>query len=133
MRVFWSLGALFAAGVTAVGSSAQDVVDHPLGEHQRTKVLYAGSPDGFREKVYVEFLGEWFAEVGVISLSDLDAKAAEPYDVVIADWRSWYGNDGYSKERVYHRTTLSRDFSKPVVMIGAVGGKLARKSKIGWL
>lgn len=124
--------ALTGAALPGLAQEAR-VPDRGLGPAHRFKILYAGSPGGFREGAYVEFLRGWFDVVDAIDLRGLDAAAAAPYDVVLADWRSWYGNDGYPEEHESHDTRLPADFAKPVILIGAVGGELVPESKIGWL
>jgi hypothetical protein len=75
-------------------------------------ILYAGAPGGEREKHFVEFLEEWFSEVHTISLEELTSKDAEPFDVVVADWKPRY-KDGNScrastRRSASMRTTPSR-------------------------
>lgn len=97
-------------------------------------ILYAGSPGGFRETSYTKFLHEWFDKVDAIDLRKLSVEAAKPYDVVIADWTSRYGKDGYVEDMSGADLVLPKEFTKPVIMLSAVGGELTRgRSKIGWL
>ena len=96
--------------------------------------MYAGSPGGSREESFKDFLGRWFDQADVIDLRELSVKAAQPYDVVIADWRSRYGKDGYPDSMEGAGVQLPANFVKPVLMISAVGGELVRRqAKIGWL
>src|SRR5262245_41756913 len=61
-----------------------------LGPAKDLKILYAGAPGEEREERFMDFLEPWFAQVDPISLADLDAKSAAPYDVVIVDWKRQY-------------------------------------------
>jgi hypothetical protein len=105
---------------------------------QTLAVLYAGCPNTEREKTFVEFLRANFTKVESTSLEGLTLEQAKPFDVVVADWKSRYkrGPDGRASEYdggSGHSKQLPKDFTKPVVMIGAVGGEIAPWSKIGWL
>ena len=52
----------------------------------------------------------------------------------IADWTSRYGKDGYAEDMSGAGVELPQGFTKPVIMLSAVGGELTRgHSKIGWL
>ena len=97
-------------------------------------VLYAG-PGGSREKAFTEFLEEWFDEVGVISLKDLSMDSAEGYDVVVADWMSQYGNDGYPEPEGIHPVPVELDdnFTRPVIAMNYVASGLRSGYKLDWL
>ncbi len=106
------------------------------GTHRAIRVLYAGWPDGSREKAFAAFLREWFDTVGVIGLGTLSKATAEGYDVVIADWASQYGNDGYPKREnsLYSApVSLGADFGKPVIAMSYVSSNLRRSHKLDWL
>ena len=103
------------------------------GENRSLKILYAGSPGGSRERVFKEFLEQWFDHVGVIGMRDLSVKTAEPYAVVIADWESYYGNDGYAGKNVNVPATLSKDFTKPVIAMTYVSSRIRPGQKLDWL
>jgi hypothetical protein len=98
-------------------------------------ILYAGCPGTDREKDFVALLTQHFAKVETASLTSISMKTAAPFDVVIADWRERYKYvDGKATEYVGGPAfTLDPSFTKPIVMIGAVGGEIAPWSKIGWL
>ena len=105
------------------------------GENRKLKVLYAGMPEGSRETVFVDFLRVWFDEVGVMDLTRLDAEAAAPYDVVVADWASHYGNDGYSEDAssaLRSGKALGDGFTKPIVAIASVADHLRPRHKLDW-
>lgn len=131
MRTRWiPVLVLVAAG--AVLAFVVPKADHEP-ERPRLAVLYAGKPDSPRTERFRAFLEPWVARVETISLSDLDAEAAAPFDVVVADWERRYGEDGYQSPEP-HRKALGREFPTPVVMIGAVAGELVKSwSKIHWL
>jgi len=121
-------------GLAALPASAQNDAPRTEWPGRSLKILYAGSPGGFREKAYTSFLHDWFDKVDAIDLRTLSVKAAEPYDVVIADWTSRCGHDGYVEDMSGAGVVLPQDFTKPVIMLSAVGGELTRgRSKIGWL
>jgi hypothetical protein len=103
---------------------------------QRLAILYAGCPGTEREKDFVAFLNEHFVKVETTSLGSLSPKTAAPYDVVIADWKERYKYvDGRATEYTSGTSAfgITEEFTKPIVMIGAVGGEIALWSKIGWL
>jgi len=101
----------------------------PLG------VLYAGFPGTDREKDFVALLKQHFAKVETTNLGSISMKTAAPFDVVIADWKERFKYvDGKATNYVEGPAfRLDEDFTKPIVMIGAVGGEIATWSKIGWL
>jgi hypothetical protein len=105
-------------------------------EHRKIRVLYAGWAGGSREQAFAPFLKEWFDTVGVIPLGDLSAETAAGYDVVIADWGSQYGNDGYPKREnsLYSAPgQLGPQFTKPVIAMSYVSSNLRRDYKLDWL
>lgn len=110
-----------------------------LGEAADWKILYAGSPGGSREKAFVEFLGEHFKVVEAMNLEKLTVETAAPYDVIVADWTSQYGNDGYGKgvndggALNMPKVKLPPSFSKPVIAIDYVAAKITRRTKLDWL
>ena len=120
--------ALLCLGL-GVTSSAEPEKSVP--ELAQLSVLYAGDPQSDRSKHFVEFLTPWFKKVGNISLSDLSQSAAKDYDVVVADWKRRYVDGSYKRDP--HGLKLPETFSKPVIMLGAVGGEIARQTKIDWL
>lgn len=110
--------------------------DAAWAPHRGTRVLYAGWKDDSREQAFVPFLQQHFATVGVISLEQLTAATAADYDVVIADWCSQYGNDGYPKREnsLYGvKTRLPASFTKPVIAMDYVSSNLRRDHKLDWL
>jgi hypothetical protein len=121
-------------GLVALPAPAQSHAPREEWPGRTLKILYAGSPGGFREGSFKTFLQEWFDKAETIDLRELTVAAAEPYDVVIADWTSRYGKDGYAEDMSGAGVLLPKDFAKPVIMVSAVGGELVRgRSKIGWL
>ena len=104
--------------------------------HRATKVLYAGWPQGSREAAFRAFLERHFDKVGVIGLAKLTPETAKDYDVVIADWCSQYGNDGYEKrENSLFSAPVSIDdtFGKPIIAMDYVSTNLRGQHKLDWL
>jgi len=101
------------------------------GDATDLSILYAGAPGGEREKHFVEFLEEWFPEVHTISLEELDSKAAEPFDVVVADWKPQY-KDGRSLPDAGPRVRLDPGYSKPTICLASVGSAICG-GKLDWL
>ena len=134
-RILWL--SLLGTGLLAPAGLAQRPDDDDAwAQNRATRVLYAGWPDGSREKAFAPFLREWFETVGVIDLAKLSKQTAEGYDVVIADWGSQYGNDGYPKREssLYSApVTLDPDFTKPVIAMAYVSSNLRRNHKLDWL
>ena len=98
-------------------------------------VLYAGYPDGPREKAWMGFLAKWFSKVKSIDLRKLNGRSAADFDVVVADWTSRYKNGSYNPDAPKHGNLLGKDFRKPIIMISAVGAELTRtmQLKTDWL
>src|SRR5262245_10131567 len=104
--------------------------------HRSTKVPFAGWAGGQRELAFVDFLTQWFDVVDAMQLEKLDEKTVGDHAVVIADWASQYGNDGYpARENSLHspHITLSERFTKPVIAIDYVSSRLWPRGKLDWL
>jgi hypothetical protein len=101
------------------------------GDATDLSILYAGAPGGEREKHFVEFLEEWFPEVQTISLEELTSKAAEPFDVVVADWKPQY-KDGRSLPDAGPKVRLDPSYSKPTICLASVGSAICG-GKLDWL
>jgi hypothetical protein len=105
-------------------------------QHRALKVLYAGWPGGSRERAFEEFLKQWFNKVGVCDLEQLTVETAKDYDVVIADWCSQYGNDGYPKREsslFSVKNQLGPEFSKPIIAMDYVSSHIRGGYKLDWL
>lgn len=127
-------GALLFAPAMAQAPDAADTA--AWAPHRSTRVLYAGWPDGSREQAFVPFLQQWFDKVGVISLEKLSVATARDYDVVIADWCSQYGNDGYPKREdslFMPRVAIGDEFTRPVIAMDYVSASLRGQHKLDWL
>lgn len=100
-------------------------------------VLYAGAPGSEREARWLAFLRAECARAESVDLRKLTPGAAADFDVVVADWSRRYvaGADGKYEfdSDSGHGATLPSALEKPVILLGAVGGEVARASKIGWL
>ena len=136
--------ALFATAALAQApapdaAAGADVVGADAGAwrvHRATKVLYAGWPGGSREAAFRAFLERHFDHVEVVDLAKLDAAKAAPHDVVIADWSSQYGKDGYPERKgslTSAPVSLPVDFDVPVVAMDYVSSNLRRDHKLDWL
>jgi len=112
------LAAVSGPGVLAAEAPAETDSWAP---HRATRVRYAGYEGGSRWESFERFLRGWFDEVGTIQLGKLDEKTAADYDVVITDWTSHYGNDGYRDPAPPIPTRLSSDFTKPVIAVDYTG------------
>lgn len=117
--------------LTPAASPVRPSPQDSLGEAAKFKILYAGKKGDPREKRFAAFLKERFDQVDTMDLEKLTAAAAAPYDVVVADWGRRYGRAGDLERGP--KLQLGSDFSKPIVMIGAVGGEIQRHTKFDWL
>ena len=122
--------ASIASGQTLPQASSPAPRAPTTGDATDLSILYAGAPGGERETHFVEFLEEWFPEVQTISLEALTSKAAEPFDVVIADWMPHYKNGNY-EQGTDAKVHLDPRYSKLTICIASVGsvicgGKLDR-------
>ena len=127
-----------AAGLLLGSTRAQvpEADQQAWSPHRSTRVLYAGWPGGSREKAFEPFLKQWFDHVGVIDLEQLSVATAKDYDVVIADWCSQYGNDGYPKREnslFSPKVELGDDFTRPVIAMDYVSTALRGQHKLDWL
>jgi hypothetical protein len=123
-----------AGALSLAAAPAQDA--DAWAPHRTTRVLYAGWPGGAREQAFVPFLKQWFDRVGVISLEKLSVATAKDFDVVIADWGSQYGNDGYPKREgalQMPSVAIGDDFTKPIVAMDYVSTALRGQHKLDWL
>jgi hypothetical protein len=119
------------AGADVIGADAST-----WAPHRTTTVLYAGWPGGTREAAFRAFLERHFAKVGVIDLAKLSPATAKGFDVVIADWASQYGNDGYPKREgspLSGPVTLEDSFDVPVIAMDYVSTNLRQRRKLDWL
>lgn len=95
---------------------------HDLGAQAGVKVLYAGLPEEPRGQAFLQFLRASFDQVGAIDLRELDVEAADPYHVVIADWKRRWTPDGELVEAFeWPALKLTEELERPVVAL-AVGG-----------
>ena len=114
------------------GSAPQSSKDkEALGEARKFKILLAGKRGGPRETVFGAFLGKYFAKVDAINLEQLTEKAAEKYDVVIADWERRYAHGDFQDHKK-PKLRLPESFSKPILLMGVVAGEIQRHTKIGY-
>jgi len=133
MRLHRSWAGLAFLASIASGQTPPTAAPRAAGGGDATdlSILYAGAPGGEREKHFVEFLEEWFPEVHTISLEELDSKAAEPFDVVVADWKPQY-KDGRSLPGAGPKVHLDPGYSKPTICLASVGAAICG-GKLDWL
>ena len=148
MRV-WSLRVLAAALSLAAlpcqqpasdkGDAGADVIGADAAAwkpHRALRVLYAGWSGGSREAAFRAFLERHFDHVEVIGLGKLSMATAKDADVVIADWCSQFGNDGYAKKENMLWSApckLDVEFTKPVIAMDYVSSNLRPEHKLDWL
>lgn len=104
--------------------------------YRKLKVLYAGKEGGSREKAFATFLERHFLASATLPLGRLSMETAREFDVVIVDWVSQYGNDGYPKrDRSLFMAPiqLGPDFTKPFIAMTYVGTQVRRGYKLDWL
>ena len=82
------------------------------------RVLYVGEPDTDREKDFVGFLEKHFAKVAKADLEKVEVKDGDGFDVVIVDYS---GLTIKGNAIVTPRMPFGRDYSRPVLTIGAAG------------
>lgn len=105
-------------------------------------VLYAGNPGSQRTEDFEALLKRFFRGVEIANFETFKAEDAEPFDVVIFDWTSIFPRNEQGKITWQDGLNLSqprppqldRNFSKPVVMIGAAAGSLSDqlRTAINW-
>ena len=76
MRRYVSCMFALLALAMPVSLVAQHVDENAWQPHRALKVLYAGKEDGHREKVFGEFLGQWFDKSATIPLEKLSMVTA---------------------------------------------------------
>ena len=119
------------AGADVIGTDAS-----AWSKHRATKMLYAGWPGGSRAAAFRAFLERHFDHTSVIDLAKLSADTAKGFDVVIADWCSQYGRDGYPKREnsLYSAPVdLPDAFDVPVIAMDYVSSNLRSQRKLDWL
>jgi hypothetical protein len=127
VRLFW-------AGMLVLLFVAPAVAD----DHIALRVLYCGDPGSDREADFRKFLEHHFTKVTLHDYSTFTEADAKGHDVVILDWTYEYDGKGSidrQKSRRWHPPRLSRDFSRPVILIGQAGGLASDslKLKVDWL
>ncbi|MDH3592381.1 MAG: hypothetical protein OER88_10910 [Planctomycetota bacterium] len=129
----WMLGLVFLVLIAPVSFTGEA---DPWAPHRKLKVLYAGKEGGSREKAFGAFLQKHFDTSAAIPLGKLSMDTAKDYDVVIVDWVSQYGNDGYAKrERSLFSSPirLGPEFTKPFIAMTYVGTQVRGGYKLDWL
>ncbi len=124
----WPAGcaALLAGGAVLLSACAREpgVID--------LHVLYAGDLSLERAADWKGFLEEHFTGVDTIDVARLSLETAAGADVVIID-----GSYRLEENRIYLPKVppLDRDFTRPVIMIGAAAGKTLTQMdlKLDWM
>lgn len=131
--------AILSLGTVAVllqpAVSQNELPDH-WAPHRSLKVLYAGKEGGHREKVFGAFLKKWFDKSATIPMEKISMETVADYDVVIVDWVSQYGNDGYpARERSLFSPpkSLGPEFTKPMISMTYVSTRIRGGYKLDWL
>jgi len=136
MRAKFLLTAGLALALAQPGSAQGGNDTDAWANYRSLKVLYAGKAGMHRDKVFGEFLKKHFDKSATIPLEKLSMKTAADYDVVIVDWVSQYGNDGYPKRdnRLFSAPTdLGPEFTKPFIAMTYVGTQVRGRYKLDWL
>jgi hypothetical protein len=116
----------------ALGLAAPSLAQAPAPQLDLS-VLYAGVGDASRTEGWLEFLRGHVRAAESIALTDLSAETAAKFDVVIVDSPSPFREGGgFDMPKT---PELTREFTKPVILMGAAGGSLLRgvKIKLDWL
>ncbi len=142
-KFVWAAAAAFLVldveAQTPVDTAGADVVaadGDAWRAHRATRVLYAGWPGGSREAAFRAFLERHFDHVAVIDIAELTTSSAAGHDVVVADWASQYGKDGYPAREnslTSAPVDLPDDFDVPVIAMDYVSTNLRGKRKLDWL
>jgi len=129
-----ALFALLCSSTTFAGPSrsTQDDVRPDVGEFRELAVLYAGFPGTARERAFVALLESAFAKVETVELESLDSAQAEGFDVVVADWTDRFEAGRFSGAQDID-LRLGTDFARPVVMVGALSGRVPQGTKFNHL
>jgi len=101
--------------------------------HRKIAVLQAGYSGGSREAVFTDFLEKHFDRTGKIPLRRLSMETAKGYDVVIVDWKSYYGSDGYEKGGNADPVDLGPEFTKPFIAMTYAGTRVRKNYKLDWI
>jgi hypothetical protein len=127
MRYFWicTLLVLFAAPVLA-------------DDHIALRVLYCGEPGSAREADFRTLLEHHFTKVTTRDCRSFKEEDAKEHDVVIFDWTYGYDGKGNIDEKQWRSFTppkVSKEFARPVILIGRAGGAISMQLqlKINWL
>ena len=110
----------------------QDSEQFQVGEFHKLSVLYAGFPGTPRERSFVKLLGSAFARVETIELEKLNSTSAESFDVIVADWSERFEEGRFVGPQGFENR-LGREFTRPIVMVGAIGGRLPEQTKFNHL
>jgi hypothetical protein len=123
-RCQWFVLALAATVLACL--AGRSVVPAPAAEKSPPKtnlrVLYVGHPDSEREKDFVGFLGQQFAQVGTADLQGFQDSQARGSDVIILDY------DGDAEKTP--RPKLSQAYTRPTLTVGMIGSFICRDRQL---
>ena len=124
MKAYLAGAALAAAAVLASPVFAQEKLN--------LRVLYAGEKEHKRTGIWLEFLRKHCKGAEAIEMTTLSNATAKGFDVVMIDSSSPYKKAGIKLPR---RPKLTRDFTRPTILLGAAGGTTVSpvNIKIDWL
>jgi hypothetical protein len=133
--------AILAQAAPAAPAKAElaKVAGRAVNERINRKVLFAGNPGSERQRDFTALLETHFAEVGTADFTKLRDADAAGYDVVILDcdqsMMAVVQEGDRLRDRLPPMPRLSRDFDRPVVLIGPMGGMVAKELdlKLKWL
>lgn len=126
-------GWMVAATVALAQAAGPPPPPYPLGEHRALKVLYAGVAGTPRYEAFAAFLLAQFDGGHAIDVAKLDVAAAAAFDVVVIDGKRLYPMDPDAPSLDQAHCSVGADWSKPTVMLGAMGGQVQRHTKLDWL
>ena len=131
-HLFLALAALALPCAAQVAVAAAEHTTRPVVQDLR--VLYAGDPDDARTEDFEKFLAAHFKAVGTTSYSTFSPAAMDDYDVVIFDWGKIFDREN-NRLHSPERPALPADFSRPMVLIGAPGIRIAESlgARLDWL
>ena len=100
------------------------------------RVLYLGKPDSERLADFRRLLADHFAKVTTADLRTFKEADANGQDIVIVDWTNEYKvGGGVIDGKGFRAPQISKDFTRPMILIGQAGGKVTLQLdiKIDWL
>jgi len=97
-------------------------------EHFTVRVLYCGDPGSDREADFRSFLERHFTKITLHDLRTFKEDDAKGQDLVIFDWTpvsNGMGQPNFLKLLRLPERTLSKEFTRPAIVIGPAGAKIS--------